>query len=313
MSNQVYLEERFYKFLVSLEELRVKKEKLIFLSSIGISEDEYLEYISFLQQINIQVKFDENYVYPLEFKNSVKVEFSLSEWLSMQFIANSFGKEKGFPYRLVKNKIEKVSTAHAQFNLIRSSYIKENHQVDHLPNLIKKLDHSLVASETVAVHFKENKQCKLIPLRLVYIDGVLCLIGEELDEKNLSYFAIEDIIRVDTISTESSCTHSQIEVNDFIMHVRLINNSEERLILKIYSPTESDLLPKFHHLENPFVTSNPEGDMIWAATIEMCDDVYKWLYDMKDHIEILDPGHIRKEFAHYCELKKQAVNTKKAS
>ena len=61
------------------------------------------------------------------------------------------------------------------------------------------------------------------------------------------------------------------------------------------------------------MTSSTEGDMIWAATIEMCDDIFHWLYMMRDRVEVLDPGHIRKEFAHFCEMKKEKSQIKKVS
>ena len=138
------------------------------------------------------------------------------------------------------------------------------------------------------------------------------MVGENISDKTLVYFGLEDIKDVENLDLMYEPNLSQIEVNEFIGHLRLINGKEERLVLKIYSQDQSDLLPEHHFLGNPFVTSSTEGDMIWAATLEMCDDVFHWLYKMRDRIEVLDPGHIRKEFSHYCELKKESSN-KKAS
>jgi len=138
-------------------------------------------------------------------------------------------------------------------------------------------------------------------------------VGENLTDKTLLYFGIEDISDVSDLTNTYLPNLSQIEVNDFIVNIRLINGKDERLVLKIYNQEGADLLPMHHYLGNPFVSSNTEGDMIWAATIEMCDDVFHWLYFMRDRVEILDPGHLRKDFAHYCELKKQSSYSKKAS
>ena len=132
-------------------------------------------------------------------------------------------------------------------------------------------------------------------------------------DKILLYFGLEDIDSVTEFQIDYTPNLSQIEVNEFICNLRVISGKEERLILKVYSQYEADLMPGHHFLGNPFVTTNGEGDMIWAATIEMCDDVFKWLYSMKDRAEVLDPGHVRLEFSQYCDLKKEAMGVKKAS
>jgi hypothetical protein len=97
---------------------------------------------------------------------------------------------------------------------------------------------------------------------------------------------------------------SQFQVNDFINEIRAINGKQERLILKFHAQDGEDLLLKYHYLHNPYVTANAEGDLIWAATIEMCDEIYLWLYEMRDKVEVLDPGFVRKQFSKFCETRK---------
>jgi hypothetical protein len=171
-------------------------------------------------------------------------------------------------------------------------------------NLAKKIQNKIVKNQSIQLHFNHGPDCDVFPHRLVYLDGVLSVIGEDIHNKFLKFFPLVEIASVDELQNEYIPNLSQIEVNEFITDLRMINGRQERLVIKIYAKGNSDVLPEFHYLHNPYVTTNLEGDMIWAATIEMCDEIYQWLYEMKDQVEILDPGFIRKEFASYCEDQK---------
>lgn len=309
---QMILNDTFWKFLVSLEEMKEKKDKAIFCSTLSIDEDTLTEFMAFLNRMDVMCTCDDQYVYPLKDKCRIKMEFSLVEWLALQ--AN-FGSEehKNFDHyyqRIIQSKISVAQRAYEHFNLFKRPENIKIHAKD-LENLKKRIDYDISSQKAIKLHFFNSKECVIFPHRLVFLDGVLCVVGESINDKVLLYFGIEDIQSINEFKVDYKPNLSQIEVNEFICHLRLINGKEERLILKVYSQYEADLLPSHHYLGNPFVTSNTEGDMIWAATIEMCDDVFLWLYSMKDRVEILDPGHIRKEFSHYCELKKESTGMKK--
>lgn len=173
-----------------------------------------------------------------------------------------------------------------------------------LENLVKKIQFDIIKSRPIQLHFKENQNCDMFPHRLVYLDGVLCVIGEDVHNRIMKFFPVAEISTAEELEYGYGANFSQIEVSEFINDLRLINGRQARLIIKFHAMAEVDVLPEFHYLHNPYVTSNSEGDMIWAATIEMCDDIFLWLYEMKDQIEILDPGVVRKEFALYCEFQK---------
>jgi hypothetical protein len=130
------------------------------------------------------------------------------------------------------------------------------------------------------------------------------VVGEDIHNKILKFFPISEIRDIDDLNISYEANLSQLEVNEFINDMRIINGHQERLIIKFHAKAEVDVLPAYHYLHNPYVTTNSEGDMIWAATIEMCDEIFTWLYEMKDHVEILDPGFVKKEFAQYCEFQK---------
>ncbi len=312
--HQVILDDSFWKFLVSLEELKDKKDKALFCSSLNLDEEALLIFQNFLNRFNVNCLMDDNFIYPLKEKCRVQMEFSLSEWFALQATFQGAKSQECNPYfhKIIQNKMLVAQKAYEQFNLYKKPVNVATVQAE-IENLKKKIDYNICYRKMLNVVFHNNKDCIIYPLRLVFLDGILCVIGENYLDKTLVYFGVEDIDSVNEYPKNYEPNLSQIEINEFINHLRLINGKDERLILKIYSQYETDLLPSFHFLGNPFVTSNPEGDMIWAATIEMCDDIFLWLYSMKDRMEILDPGHIRKEFSHFCELKKQNDDLKKAS
>jgi hypothetical protein len=303
---KVYLKEGFFKFLVSIEELKEKKDLHIFVNSVGITHDDLKEFKEYLRRFDIVVECDDTNIYPLKERPTIRLDLNVSEWMAMQSI---------FSHKLVKNKIEEIQRIHAAFNLNRA----QNQNFPTLncdfktTNNLKILETAIIKKEVCSLFFINNHQCEVIPLRITYLDGIMCLIAESKSDRSLSYFAISDLSKIEKNAGESDTHISQIEVNEFIGHLRIINGNEERLILKLYNPGEVDLLPKYHHLHNPFVTSNSEGDMIWAASVEMCENVYEWLYSMKDFVEVLDPGHIRKEFAQYCMQKDDKKISEKAS
>jgi hypothetical protein len=311
---QIILNDDFWKFLVSLEELRDKKDKILFCSSLGLNDETLKDYIDFLNRFDVLCVSDTDFIYPLKDKCRIKMEFSLSEWLALQ--ASFGGKEdhqnaKHYYQKIIKNKLDVVLRASEQFSLHRKP-AEFTMKLSEFDNLKKKFDHMISVKRAVKIHFFSDKECVIFPHRLVFIDGVLCVVGENVQDKMLVYFGLEDIKSSEEYTLCYEANLSQIEINDFIAHSRLINGKEERIVLKIYNQHEADLLPSHHFLGNPFVTSNTEGDMIWAATIEICTDIFQWLYKMKDRVEVLDPGHVKKEFSQYCELKKEASTSKKA-
>lgn len=308
---QIILENSFWKFLVSLEELKEKKELVLFCSSLAIDEDTLTTYCEFLARFKVAAFRDAEYIYPLKEQCRIKMEFSLAEWLALQAMVPKDSQATAYFQQIVQDKMKMAQLAHAQFSLYKAPKGTPV-EFSSFEMLKKKIDYDIICRKSMKVKFFTEKECDVFPHRQVYLDGILCVVGESISDKTLVYFGLEDIKDVENLDLMYEPNLSQIEVNEFIGHLRLINGKEERLVLKIYSQDQSDLLPEHHFLGNPFVTSSTEGDMIWAATLEMCDDVFHWLYKMKDRVEVLDPGHIRKEFSHYCELKKESSN-KKAS
>ncbi len=314
--HQLLLENSFWKFLVSVEELKDRKEIVLLCSSLSINEEQLKAYCDFLIKFEINILLDEYFVYPLKDHCRVKVEFSLSEWMALEanMAASQDKSDPAYFKLIIENKFKTLQKALGRPSIFQTdSMISRRGEFNRFLNFKKRIDFHICHKKLMKLSFANANECEIFPHRQVYLDGILCVVGESIQDKALCYFSVEDISEVEDSTCHYEPNLSQIEINEFIGHLRLVNGKEERLVLKIYSQEEADLMPQHHYLGNPFVTSNTEGDMIWAATIEMCDDVFQWLYQMNDRVEILDPGHLRKEFAHYCELRKESSEGKKAS
>jgi len=82
--HQVILDDGFWKFLVSLEELAEKKDKALFCSSLGIDEETLISYQQFLNRFHLECLIDESFIYPLKEKVRFKLELTLAEWMALQ-------------------------------------------------------------------------------------------------------------------------------------------------------------------------------------------------------------------------------------
>jgi hypothetical protein len=313
---RILQKDGFFKFLVSLEDLKVKKEKILFISTLGITEEDLVTYLEIMKNFEINIKLDKNFIYPISELESVKISLSFSEWIALQLTIDNEKNVDNYFNKILRNKIELIQKANSKYSLyklISQKNEKSNVSMNELGNDVKKIEFYISNKSTIKLNFSQDRFCEIFPLRLVFLDGALCVIGEDIHDKTLSYFALSDLVSIEEKKIEYVPSISQIEVNEFIIHLRLVSGNEERLILKIYSTFDAELIPQNHFLGNPFVTSNSDGDFIWAASIEMCEEVYQWLYSLKDKIEILDPGHVKKEFDHFCEIKKGYPTFKKVS
>lgn len=175
---------------------------------------------------------------------------------------------------------------------------------------VNRVESALIFKVGIKLEFHNGNQVNFYAHRVCFLDGVLCVIGEDLDSKHLNYHYFDSIKDVTPFTFEVSPRYSVLEINGFISAMRLVHNNEERIVLRVFGNQEINLIPKFHHLHNPYVTMGKSGDLVWAASIEVCDDLFLWLHSIKDHIEILDPSTIKEQFGRFCSSQ---VGEKKAS
>lgn len=307
--------EEWWKFLVAVEELKEPRDFEMFLEAHQMEMNEAREFFKTLNSYGMEIEIKDGKIHPLAKVWSLTLDFNFSEWMAFQAYWSKHFQHKtdNFADRIVEHKLHAISHIHEKYMMFKKAAVAvpEEKKLMKMDLWAKKLDRAIVQKRLMELTFYNNKKMYFYPHRLVYLDGVLCAIGEEKHDRSLNFFGLEDIANVEDCDFEVfDPRFTPLEINEFIHATRMVNGKEERVVLKIYSQENVDLLPRFHHLGNPYVTSNGEGDMIWAATIEICDDFYQWLYQMKDYVEILDPGHVRKEFSLFVELKKESASKK---
>ncbi len=133
------------------------------------------------------------------------------------------------------------------------------------------------------------------------------MIAEDLLDHCMMVVPVGEIAQLDFIELTTSPRVSSFEVDELIAAIRSMNEKETRLILKIHDPQSLNLFPDHHFLGKPCMITNPSGDLIWAAYVEPCDDLYEWLLTLGKNVEILDPGNFKDHYLAYCSQKLRKV------
>ena len=173
--------------------------------------------------------------------------------------------------------------------------------------IVAFIEESILEKDILNIQL-QDKNFLINPRKIVFLDGELSLVAEGLNDKCLLNISIESITQVHEENIEWTPQFSKLEIEDFISSLRAISENEVRLVLKIYNREYFDNGVSHHYFGRPCMFTNPDGDFIWAASIEPNEDIYEWLSQLGTDIEILDPIDFKKDFLNYCEgkLKKLA-------
>lgn len=154
--------------------------------------------------------------------------------------------------------------------------------------------------------FNSSLEMEVFPWRLLFFENNLVLVAEELKTKRLLTIDVSEISEMEIRGNDYHSLFSRLEVEDFINAMRLVDGSDERLVIKIHYGNEIAMPSDYIFLGNPYTTTNQYGDIIWAATVERSNYLYEWLYSIKEKIDILDPSSIKDGFDDYCQSRKAA-------
>jgi|GEM_PF-1126100 len=168
---------------------------------------------------------------------------------------------------------------------------------------IRLIEEALMEKDTLIIECATGKLWSLIPCKITYLEGQLSLISEEVHDHSLMSIELSEmknIKRADKVKSPRAGIH---EVAEFIRALRSMSEAETRLVLKIRNPDQFTLMPDYQFLGKPCLVTNPEGDLIWAAWVEPCDELFEWLMSLDDHVEILEPSEFVLDYAVYCEEK----------
>ncbi len=173
--------------------------------------------------------------------------------------------------------------------------------------LVSKLDEAVSQRSLVSITTASNKTYQMYPCKIIHLEGQLSMIAEDAGDHCLVVMSISELKEVSILETMSAPKVASFEVDEFIFAIRAMNEKETRLVLKIHDPQSVNLFPDHHFLGKPCMITNPNGDLIWAAYVEPCDDLFEWLLALGSNVEVMDPGKFKDEFLMYCEEKLRKV------
>jgi predicted DNA-binding transcriptional regulator YafY len=173
--------------------------------------------------------------------------------------------------------------------------------------LVSKLDEAVSQRSLVSITTSAHKTYQMYPCKIIHLEGQLSMIAEDAGDHCLVVMSISELKEVSILEAMSAPKVASFEVDEFIFAIRAMNEKETRLVLKIHDPQSVNLFPDHHFLGKPCMITNPNGDLIWAAYVEPCDDLFEWLLSLGANVEVMDPGKFKDEFLMYCEEKLRKV------
>ena len=307
-------DDGFWRALEYLDNLRSKMEVCEVLHKLSISEKCLFDAISFMEELDYKIRVKERknkrILFPCSQRPKLKLDLSFINWIVLQFSRNlSEHGPKASSFHEISKKLQEFRNKHPKPNISdlsdKDKSISLERTEEKRNTLIASIEEGLAKKEGIVVTLMKGRKIKVYPRELVYLDGDLSIVGEDISRRCLVYLALNEIKEV--ASYDTSCYEvcfSSKDIYDFIRAIRLEIGCEQRIVLKVYADKDINLSPNYHFLNNPFLVNNPRGDLIWAADMEVSDHLFHWLYSIKDDMEILNPESIKKGFTLYCTQKK---------
>lgn len=238
--------------------------------------------------------------------NAIQYMLPLSpaEWIGLhQLLSN----EKSSALSSLKKKITENGPIKAVIELLHQLDSWDFQLSDEHKSLVMKLDEAVANKALVAITTTSGKNYQVFPSKIVHLEGQLSMIAEDSNDHCLVVMNINEVKVANVIDTLSAPQVACFEVDDFVTAIRSMNEKETRLILKIHDPQSVNLFPDHHFLGKPCMITNPNGELIWAAYVEPCHDLFDWLISLGRNVDVLDPGKFKDEFLMYCEEKIRKV------
>ncbi|MDD0853858.1 hypothetical protein HBN50_12170 [Halobacteriovorax sp. GB3] len=301
----------FWNCLTALRAQKEKVEVESFLKKVEISFDQFQEIREFMSSIDfpfeIQSQGERRYLVPVRDWLSVNMDMNVVDWMAMQAHFPNFDRSQSEPYYwILRERFKKTDSLYPDLNLYAAfnEYIQKDQKMSEISSefdhFFPQLQEAIQSGGCMEIVLKDGSEVETFAHQVVFLEGILSLIGEDCQDRCLISISLNDVEQISYSDSQYTPNFSGVEVNDFICAMRLVTGDEVRLVLKVKAERQIELNPEFHFLGNPFVTNNMEGDMIWAASVEVSNELYEWLYEIKDGVEILDPSELISGFNEYC-------------
>jgi predicted DNA-binding transcriptional regulator YafY len=322
-SSDLLKSEKFWKILNYINNLSEKTPLDKIQADLDLGQPELFLYISFLKDVGMPIDiFQTENIKILEvlnIKKEIEVKFSLVEWLSFQATFPKLSELENEAYfSSIKNKLlalEDKNKSHDLFPALESLESKvQAFKPQPLNNdgvlaneLISFIEEAIIDKELININLKSSKNMKLYPRKIVFLDNELSLVGEGVEDNCLLNISLSEVHSVYEDEQEWKPHFSSMEIDDFIASIRAITENEIRLVLKVFEREKFNTDLKHHHFGNQCMFTNPEGDHIWAATIEPNEEILSWLSELGQDVEVLDPVSVKRDLLRYCEDKLKKI------
>ena len=308
----------FWRLLAFLDSLREPAPLADAAGRFGCGEERIHEVLDFLRffDCGFEVRDAEGgpVVVPPGERRRVTMEMTLPEWFALQAqFPYVPGQRKPAAHRLLMRRFLDVKMRHPDADLCH--HLRRSGGAaagaggaGGRTGLVDAVEEAMESGLPVDVALGDGGRTPLLPMRVVFLEGRLSLVGEELRGRTLASIPVEDVASVEPRPTEEerAPNFSQLEVDDFIGGIRSVSGNEERLVLKVLRPDAVDLCPDHHHFANPYLATNPVGDLIWAGSVEVSDDLFDWVRSMGDHVRILENESLREQYEDYLDRRPPA-------
>ena len=275
---------------------------------LEITKNQLGSFINFLKEVDYHFDYSvidgkQSLTAPSELP-VIKFDFNLIEWLQFQAHFPAFESMQDKPFHSdIRDKFTEVENKYSQHDLFEPletlqqvlEVPKMNYQNGQENTIISFLEESILDKKHLRVQL-QDKSFLIYPHRIVYLEGKLSLVAEDVQDKCLLNISLDQIQNLNEESSHKKNIFSKYEVSEFILGLRDVTGHEVRLVLKVYSYDKFDPKLEHHFLGKPCMITNSNGDAIWAASIEPSEKIFEWLEFLGSDVEILDPIELKKEF-----------------
>lgn len=249
-------------------------------------------------------------------------DWNLSEWLQLNCLLDELLKDQGHVFHAVLEKMKLQFSQHPAYN----SYLvlKEKlDQIDVMPEDFlsdpQLLEENLLLEGLIESSIKNRKCLKVLPLhssktvmaypfRLLLLNGDKTIIAEDINDHCLIAIDLADVDHLQEMDMNYKQKVSDYEIEEFSHGLHAMYQQETRLIIKINNPEMVRLDQALPFLNRPTIVTNPKGEIIWSAYVEVGVDLFEWMLSLHSYIEIIGPNSLKQEFLFYCEEKLQKIS-----
>lgn len=316
-SSSILDQSRFWEIIGYLVTLDSKKSFDDICKDLSITKPQLNSFIHFLKEVDyhldIHADQQKKLISSPEREPKITVEFSLLEWLQFQANCPAILANRDKPYfegfadKLVS--LERQYHNHDLFHPLQKLEKVEGSRIalaespeNSSNKLVSQLEEAIMEEKCVEVK-AVGKLYNVYPRLVVFIEGNIGLIAETISDSCIIKFDVSEIDSVSRLAAEWNPTLSRFEVDEFVLGLRAICENEVRLILKVFSLDNFHLQLRHQLFGNPCMVTNPNGEMIWAASVEPSEVIFDWIYSLGSGVEIIDPKSFKKEYLQYCESK----------